>query len=187
MEFIPTELPEVILIEPRVFRDGRGLFLETYQQQRFQAAGIDVTFVQDNHSRSVRGALRGLHLQRRSPQGKLVRVTEGEIYDVAVDIRRGSPTFKHWVGVTLSAENFLQLYVPPGFAHGFCVTSEIAEVQYKCSEFYAPDDELTLAWNDPEIGIAWPIADPLLSDKDRAGRTIADTLELLPRYEGSGR
>jgi len=176
----------VILIEPRVFRDGRGLFLETYQQQKFQEAGIDVAFVQDNHSRSVRGALRGLHLQRRSPQGKLVRVTEGEIYDVAVDIRRGSPTFRHWVGVTLSAENFLELYVPPGFAHGFCVTSDIAEVQYKCSEFYAPDDEMTLAWNDPEIGIAWPIADPLLSDRDRAGRTIADALELLPRFEGSG-
>jgi dTDP-4-dehydrorhamnose 3,5-epimerase len=176
----------VILIEPRVFRDGRGLFLETYQQQKFQEAGIDVAFVQDNHSRSVRGALRGLHLQRRSPQGKLVRVTEGEIYDVAVDIRRGSPTFKHWVGVTLSAENFLELYVPPGFAHGFCVTSDIAEVQYKCSEFYAPDDEMTLAWNDPEIRIAWPIADPLLSDRDRAGRTIADALELLPRFEGSG-
>jgi dTDP-4-dehydrorhamnose 3,5-epimerase len=176
----------VILIEPRVFRDGRGLFLETYQQQKFQEAGIDVAFVQDNHSRSVRGALRGLHLQRRSPQGKLVRVTEGEIYDVAVDIRRGSPTFKHWVGVTLSAENFLELYIPPGFAHGFCVTSDIAEVQYKCSEFYAPDDEMTLAWNDPEIRIAWPIADPLLSDRDRAGRTIADALELLPRFEGSG-
>jgi dTDP-4-dehydrorhamnose 3,5-epimerase len=176
----------VILIEPRVFRDGRGLFLETYQQQKFQEAGIDVAFVQDNHSRSVRGALRGLHLQRRSPQGKLVRVTEGEIYDVAVDIRRGSPTFKHWVGVTLSAENFLELYVPPGFAHGFCVTSDIAEVQYKCSDFYAPDDEMTLAWNDPEIRIAWPIADPLLSDRDRAGRTIADALELLPRFEGSG-
>ena len=121
-----------------------------------------------------------------SPQGKLVRVTEGEIYDVAVDIRRGSPTFKHWVGVTLSAENFLELYVPPGFAHGFCVTSDIAEVQYKCSEFYAPDDEMTLAWNDPEIRIAWPIADPLLSERDRAGRTIADALELLPRFEGSG-
>jgi dTDP-4-dehydrorhamnose 3,5-epimerase len=176
----------VILIEPRVFRDGRGLFLETYQQQRFQDAGIDVAFVQDNHSRSVRGALRGLHLQRRCPQGKLVRVTEGEIYDVAVDIRWGSPTFKHWVGLTLSAENFLELYVPPGFAHGFCVTSDIAEVQYKCSEFYAPDDEMTLAWNDPEIRIAWPIADPLLSDRDRAGRTIADALELLPRFEGSG-
>jgi dTDP-4-dehydrorhamnose 3,5-epimerase len=176
----------VILIEPRVFRDGRGLFLETYQQQKFQEAGIDVAFVQDNHSRSVRGALRGLHLQRRSPQGKLVRVTEGEIYDVAVDIRWGSPTFKHWVGLTLSAENFLELYIPPGFAHGFCVTSDIAEVQYKCSEFYAPDDEMTLAWNDPEIRIAWPIADPLLSDRDRAGRTIADALELLPRFEGSG-
>ena len=186
VKFTPTELPGVILIEPRVFRDGRGLFLETYQQQKFQEAGIDVAFVQDNHSRSVRGALRGLHLQRRSPQGKLVRATEGEIYDVAVDIRRGSPTFKHWVGVTLSAENFLELYVPPGFAHGFCVTSDIAEVQYKCSEFYAPDDEMTLAWNDPEIGIAWPIADPLLSDRDRAGRTIADALELLPRFEGSG-
>ena len=186
MKFTPTELPGVILIEPRVFRDGRGLFLETYQQQKFQEAGIDVAFVQDNHSRSVRGALRGLHLQRRSPQGKLVRVTEGEIYDVAVDIRRGSPTFKHWVGVTLSAENFLELYVPPGFAHGFCVTSDIAEVQYKCSDFYAPDDEMTLAWNDPEIRIAWPIADPLLSERDRAGRTIADALELLPRFEGSG-
>ena len=182
MTFTPTSLPDVIIVEPRVFRDERGFFLETYQQRRFRDGGIEATFVQDNHSRSLRNTLRGLHLQRTKPQGKLIRVISGEIFDVAVDIRRGSPSFKHWTGVALSADNFRQLYVPPGFAHGFCVTSDVAEVEYKCTEFYAPDDEMTLLWNDPDIGIAWPVDEPLLSDKDRNGRRIVDVIDLLPGY-----
>lgn len=182
MKFTPTSLPEVIIVEPRVFRDERGFFLETYQQRTFHDGGIEAMFVQDNHSRSIRNTVRGLHFQRTKPQGKLIRVISGEIFDVAVDIRRGSATFKHWTGVELSADNFRQLYVPPGFAHGFCVLSDIAEVEYKCTEFYAPDDEMTLLWNDPDIGIAWPVNEPLLSDKDRNGRRIADVIDLLPTY-----
>ena len=182
MKFTPTSLPDVIIVDPRVFRDERGFFLETYQQCRFRDGGIEATFVQDNHSRSIRNTVRGLHLQRTKPQGKLIRVISGEIFDVAVDIRRGSATFKQWTGVELSADNFRQLYVPPGFAHGFCVLSDIAEVEYKCTEFYAPDDEMTLLWNDPDIGIAWPVNEPLLSEKDRTGRRIADVIDLLPTY-----
>ncbi|MBX3276490.1 MAG: dTDP-4-dehydrorhamnose 3,5-epimerase [Acidobacteria bacterium] len=183
MKFIPTEMPGVILVEPQVFRDARGFFLETYQQRKFAEGGIDVRFVQDNHSRSSRGTLRGLHLQRTRMQGKLIRAVQGEIYDVAVDVRRNSPSYKKWLGVTLSAENFLQLYIPPGFAHGFCVTSETAEIEYKCTDYYAPDDELTVLWNDPSFGIDWPVSDPLLSAKDRAGRTLDDIEQLLPRFE----
>lgn len=186
MKFIPTELPGVTVIEPRVFRDDRGFFLESYQRRNFAQGGIEADFIQDNHSRSILGTLRGLHLQRQHPQGKLIRVIRGEVFDVAVDIRRGSPTFTKWFGVSLSAENFRQLYIPPGFAHGFCVTSEFAEVEYKCTDFYHPDDELTIAWNDPEIRIAWPIAEPLLSPKDRAGKTISAVLELLPSYDERG-
>ncbi len=187
MKFIPTELPGVILVEPRVFRDERGFFLETYQSRKFSEGGIDATFVQDNHSRSARGTLRGLHAQRAQPQGKLIRVIEGAIWDVAVDIRRGSPTFGRWVGVTLSDENFHQLYIPPDFAHGFCVLSEVAQVEYKCTEFYAPHAEITLRWNDPEIGICWPIESPLLSPKDQAGETLGELMDRLPRYEGAAR
>lgn len=183
MKFIPTEMPGVILVEPQVFRDARGFFLETYQRRKFAEGGIDVRFVQDNHSRSSRGTLRGLHLQRTRMQGKLIRAVQGEIYDVAVDVRRNSPYYKKWLGVALSAENFLQLYIPPGFAHGFCVTSETAEIEYKCTDYYAPEDELTVLWSDPSLGIDWPVSDPLLSAKDRAGRTLDEIEQLLPRFE----
>jgi dTDP-4-dehydrorhamnose 3,5-epimerase len=167
MNLIPTSLPGVLIIEPRVFRDERGFFLETYHAQRYREAGLDAAFVQDNHSRSTRGTLRGLHWQAERPQGKLVRVLVGEIYDVAVDIRPDSPTFGKWVGVTLSADNFRQAWIPPGFAHGFCVTSEVAEVEYKCTDFYDPPSERGLIWNDPEVAIAWPIQDPILSERDK--------------------
>jgi len=183
MKFLRTPLPEVVVVEPDVFRDPRGFFFETYHAKKYYDAGITPTFVQDNHSRSTRGTLRGMHAQRLHPQGKLVRVLLGEVFDVAVDIRRGSPTFLKWFGVTLSAENFRQCYVPPGFAHGFVVTSEIAEFEYKCTDFYDPADELRILWNDPAIGIAWPVQDPVLSDKDRIGRPIAELMEQLPRYE----
>jgi dTDP-4-dehydrorhamnose 3,5-epimerase len=167
MKLISTSLPGVLIIEPRVFRDERGFFLETYHAERYREAGLDATFVQDNHSRSMRGTLRGLHWQAERPQGKLVRVLLGEIYDVAVDIRPDSPTFGQWVGFTLSADNFRQAWIPPGFAHGFCVTSEVAEVEYKCTDFYDPPSERGLIWNDPEVGIVWPIQDPILSARDQ--------------------
>ena len=173
MKFLPTEIPGVILIEPQVFGDERGFFLETYHREKYAAAGIDAHFVQDNHSRSVRGTLRGLHLQRTRQQGKLIRAIEGQIFDVAVDVRRGSPTFKRWVGVQLSADNFRQLYIPPGFA----------QIEYKCTDFYAPQDELTILWETNELGIDWPVTSPLLSAKDRVGKTLAETLDLLPVYE----
>ncbi|MCS7079220.1 MAG: dTDP-4-dehydrorhamnose 3,5-epimerase [Chloracidobacterium sp.] len=179
MNFIATELPGVVLIEPKVFRDNRGFFLESYHQAKFAAAGLDVTFVQDNHSCSVRGTLRGLHAQRRRPQGKLVRVIAGEIFDVVVDIRLHSPTFGRWLGVVLSAENFRQLYVPPGFVHGFCVLSDVAEVLYKCTALYDPTDEIGVVWNDPEIGVDWPVRSPLLSEKDRRLPTLRALLEQL--------
>jgi dTDP-4-dehydrorhamnose 3,5-epimerase len=181
VRFVATELPGVVLVEPTVHRDKRGFFLETYHRDKYAAGGIDAVFVQDNHSRSTRGILRGLHAQGRRPQGKLVRAVEGAIFDVAVDIRRGSPTFARWVGVELSAESFHQLWVPPGFAHGFCVLSESAQVEYKCTEVYLPDDELAIAWDDPEIGIDWPVAEPILSPKDAAAPRLAE-VELLPRY-----
>ena len=183
MNFIPTELPGVILIEPQVFRDERGFFLETYHAAKFAQAGLDVTFVQDNHSRSVQGTLRGLHAQWRRPQGKLVRVIAGEIFDVVVDIRLDSPTFGRWLGVRLSAENFRQLYVPQGFVHGFCVVSDMAEVLYKCTALYDPGDEIGVIWNDPEIGIDWGIESPLLSEKDRrlpTLRTLVKQLQQAP-------
>lgn len=182
MNFIETALPGVILIEPRIFRDVRGFFLESYHQQKFREAGIRTHFVQDNHSSSTRGTLRGLHLQRTKLQGKLIRVIEGEIFDVAVDVRTGSPHFGKWFGVELSAGNFRQLYIPPGFAHGFAVTSDSAQVEYKCTALYAPDDELTLAWNDPEIGIDWPLSNPILSNKDEAGKRLSEVIELLPQF-----
>ena len=167
--FTPQSLPEVILIEPDVHRDARGFFLETWQVERYAAAGIDAPFVQDNHSRSAHGILRGLHAQLSKPQGKLVRCIEGEVYDVAVDIRAGSRTFGQWAAATLSAEQFEQFWIPPGFAHGFCVLSEYAQFEYKCTELYAPDDEITLAWDDPTLAIPWPLTDPVLSEKDRNG------------------
>ena len=167
MKFTPLALPEVILVEPDVHRDARGFFLETYHLEKYRAGGIPGPFVQDNHSRSVRRTLRGLHAQRRRPQGKLVRAVEGEMFDVAVDIRRGSATFGRWVGVRLSGDDFRQLYVPAGFAHGFCVLSDVVHVEYKCTELYDGADEIGLAWDDPDVGIEWPIEDPVISDKDR--------------------
>lgn len=160
-------LPEVILVEPKVFRDERGFFLEAYKYSEFSAFGIKAPFVQDNHSRSCKGVLRGLHYQNPpKAQGKLVRVIVGEIFDVAVDIRKGSPTYGRWVGVRLSAEGKEMVYIPPGFAHGFCVLSDIAEVIYKVTEEYAPECEAGIIWNDPQIGIRWPVEDPVLSPRD---------------------
>jgi dTDP-4-dehydrorhamnose 3,5-epimerase len=163
---VDTALPGVLVIEPTVVRDERGLFLETWRADIFAAAGIADTFVQDNYSRSTRGTLRGLHWQWRKPQAKLVRVVAGSIFDVVVDVRRGSPTFGHWLGLELSAETFRQIYIPVGFAHGFCVTSEVADVEYKCSDMYDPAGEAGLIWNDPGLGITWPVSQPVLSLKD---------------------
>lgn len=175
MHFQPTDIPDVILVQPRVFEDARGAFMETYHQRKFSDAGIDLPFVQDNYSRSIRGTLRGLHYQIRQPQGKLIRVTSGEVFDVAVDLRRSSPTFGRWVGETLTADDPRMIYVPPGFAHGFCVLSESAEVVYKCTDFYAPEHERTLLWNDPDVGVRWPFDErPLLSEKDQRGSFLAD-------------
>jgi len=182
MKFLPTALPGVILIQPDVYRDGRGFFLETYHERKYAEGGIPGPFVQDNHSHSARGTLRGLHAQRLRPQGKLVRAVEGEMFDVAVDIRRGSPTFSRWVGFTLSGENFHQLWIPPGFAHGFCALSERVHVEYKCTDFYDPEDEVAVAWNDPEIAIAWPVESPALSSRDARAPRLAAMLDVLPVY-----
>jgi dTDP-4-dehydrorhamnose 3,5-epimerase len=168
MRVSDTPLPGVLVLEPQVFRDDRGFFLETYRLDRLQALGITHGFVQANQSRSVRATLRGLHWQWRRPQAKLVRVVTGAIFDAVVDVRRSSPTFGQWCGVELTADNFRQLYVPVGFAHGFCVTSDHADVEYLCSDFYDPDGEAGLLWNDPGVGIEWPIHWPLLSRKDLA-------------------
>lgn len=171
----PTAIPDVLIIEPRVFADHRGFFVETFNARDFgEATGLDVQFVQDNHSASMRGVLRGMHYQVVRPQGKLVRATAGEILDVAVDLRRSSPTFKQWVAVELSAANHRQLWVPPGFAHGFLVVSERAEVQYKTTEYWYPEHDRSLAWNDPTIGIEWPLAgEPTLAGKDVAAPQLA--------------
>lgn len=183
MRVIPTELPEVLVIEPQVHVDGRGFFVETYHAERYRQHGISAPFVQDNHSRSVGGTLRGLHLQIRRPQGKLVRVIEGQVFDVAVDARRGSPTLGRWIGVELSAENYRQVYIPPGFAHGFCVISPVAQVEYKCTDFYDPGGELGIAWNDPAIAIEWPVSEPLLSPRDVRHRTLPELTAELPAWE----
>ena len=184
MAFHETDLPGVLLIEPRVFRDDRGFFLETYHAERYREGGLDAVFVQDNHSESKRGTLRGLHAQLRRPQGKLVRCVEGEIFDVAVDMRRGSPTFGRWVGEVLSAENFRQLYIPPDFLHGFYVMSETAQVEYKCTDVYDPGHELSVIWNDPEIGIDWPLdgLEPTLSGKDAAASRLSELGDQLPIF-----
>ena len=174
MNVIQTELPGVLIIEPRVFGDERGFFMETWQQQRYAEAGMPEQFVQDNISFSRRGILRGLHYQNPQGQGKLVYVLQGEVYDVAVDIRAGSPHYGDAVGVTLSAENKRQFYIPPGFAHGFCVTSTTALFVYKCTEFYNPALEGSVRWDDPQIGIDWPISEPLLSEKDKAAPLLKD-------------
>lgn len=181
MKFLPTDIPGVLLIEPEVFRDSRGFFLETYHQQKYAEAGVAGTFVQDNHSRSVRGTLRGLHAQLRRPQGKLVRAVDGEMFDVAVDIRRGSPTFGKSVGVVLSGENLRQLYIPPGFAHGFCVLSPTIHVEYKCTDFYDPADEISVVWNDPDLAIQWPVSEPIVSAKDQRAPRLKDVMDRLPR------
>jgi dTDP-4-dehydrorhamnose 3,5-epimerase len=176
MNFVPTAIPEVVLIEPRVFGDHRGFFAETWEARKFAEAGIHAKFVQDNHSRSAKGVLRGLHYQLTQPQGKLVRVTVGEVYDVAVDLRRSSPTFGRWVAERLSAENHRMLWIPPGFAHGFLVTTEYADFVYKCTDFYHPASERTLLWNDPSLSIDWPLEigqSPALSGKDAAGKPLA--------------
>jgi dTDP-4-dehydrorhamnose 3,5-epimerase len=184
---IPTELPGVLIVEPDVHHDPRGFFLETYHQRKYVELGVAGPLVQDNHSHSVKGTLRGLHAQIERPQGKLVRAVHGEMFDVAVDIRRGSPTFGRWVGVVLSAQNFRQLWIPPGFAHGFCVLSEQVDVEYKCSDFYNAGDELTVLWSDPEIGIEWPVRNPILSAKDAAALPLARVMERLPVLDAVGR
>jgi len=183
MKFLPTRLPGVLIIEPDVFRDERGWFLETYHVPKYQAGGIPLSFVQDNYSSSVRGTLRGLHAQISRPQGKLVRVVRGEIFDVAVDIRRGSPTFASWESVLLTAENFKQIYIPPGFAHGFCVLSDSADVEYKCTDVYTPGDEIALIWNDQQVAIQWPLTSPILSPKDAAGQSLEALRDKLPIYQ----
>lgn len=184
MKVSETALPGVLLIEPRVFGDHRGVFLETYHREKYARAGIAKPFVQDNHSHSYKGVLRGLHYQLKQPQGKLLYVVTGEIFDVAVDIRQGSPTFGKWVGVTLSAENRRQLYVPEGFAHGFYVLSERADVTYKCTDLYAPGDEYGILWCDADLNIAWPLqGTPLLSEKDARYPRLAEVPpQHLPRY-----
>jgi dTDP-4-dehydrorhamnose 3,5-epimerase len=182
VKFVPTAIPEVVRVEPDVHSDARGFFVETWREERWREGGVAGRFVQDNHSRSRGGTLRGLHAQRLHPQGKLVRVVSGEIWDVAVDVRRGSPSFGRHVAERLSAENFTQLWVPPGFAHGFVVLSEEAEFVYKCTDYYDPTDELRIAWNDPALAIPWPVAEPLLSNADREAKTLAELDDLLPRW-----
>ncbi len=174
MKATKTELKDVLLIEPDVFEDERGFFFESYNQRTYANMGIREKFVQDNHSRSVKHTLRGLHYQINPGQGKLVRVVVGEVFDVAVDLRFGSPTFGKWTGYYLSAESKRQLYIPVGFAHGFCVTSEVAEFEYKCTDFYSPGDERGIIWNDPDIGIDWPVSEPILSPKDSGNPAFRD-------------
>ena len=180
----PTKLLGTLLLEPKVFGDERGFFMETWNAQRYREFGLDENFVQDNLSRSRRGVLRGLHFQEPNPQGKLVSVLDGEVFDVAVDIRIGSPTFGQWEGYTLSAQNKLQFYIPPGFAHGFCVTSETALFAYKCTELYQPANEGAIAWNDPDLNIPWPVDQPELSAKDAKGIRLADyPSDKLPQFD----
>jgi dTDP-4-dehydrorhamnose 3,5-epimerase len=175
VKVVPTELAGVVLIQPTVHGDERGFFVETFQVQRYlDAAGIALAFVQDNHSRSRRGVLRGLHLQKARPQGKLVRVARGEVFDVAADIDPASPTFGRWVGTVLSDTNQHQLWIPPGYAHGYVVLSEVADFEYKCTDYYDPKSEAGVVWNDPQLGIEWPISEPTLSAKDRILPTLAE-------------
>jgi dTDP-4-dehydrorhamnose 3,5-epimerase len=185
MNVIPTDHPEVLIIEPDVFPDARGFFMESFHAAKYHAQGLPESFVQDNHSRSSRGVLRGLHYQLEHPQGKLVRVVTGEVFDVAVDIRSGSPFFGQWVGALLSEENQRQIYIPPGFAHGFCTLSEQADFLYKCTDYYAPGDEYGIAWDDPAIGIEWPAMEYALSDKDRCNPRLNEAEDHLPHYRGA--
>lgn len=175
MQVIETKIPDVKIINPKVFGDQRGFFLETFEQKRYQEKlKINLTFVQDNHSRSQKNVLRGLHFQKQNPQGKLVRVVRGEVFDVAVDIRKDSSTYGKWVGVLLSEENKSQLWIPPGLAHGFLVLSDIADFEYKCTNYYDPNSEGCLLWNDPTVNITWPISTPILSEKDKLGKTLQE-------------
>ena len=183
MKFTPTEIPEVIVVEPDVYGDERGFFFESYHAEKYREGGISGTFVQDNQSRSGKGVLRGLHAQLTKPQGKLVQVLSGSVLDVAVDIRRGSPTFGKWVGVELTGENHKQLWVPPGFAHGFSTLSDSVDFAYKCTGFYYPEDEIGILWNDPAIGVDWRLADPSLSKKDAENPTLAQAESRLPTYK----
>ena len=184
MEVKQTELPGVLLLQPTIFRDGRGAFLESWHNERYTALGIPGPFLQDNVSRSVKGVLRGLHFQHPNDQGKLVQVLQGEVFDVAVDVRSGSPTFGQWAGAVLSAENARQLWIPEGFAHGFCVTSREAVFAYKCTEYYHRPSEQSVSWKDPDIGIQWPIKRPSLSDRDREAPRLRDIGDgLLPVFE----
>ncbi|MGO2511200.1 dTDP-4-dehydrorhamnose 3,5-epimerase [Marinomonas polaris] len=178
MNVIKTKIDGVVIIEPKVFGDERGFFLETFQAERYKVlAGINIPFVQDNHSRSGKNVLRGLHFQKTNPQGKLVRVVRGEVFDVAVDIRKGSPTYGQWAGAILSEENKRQFWVPPGLAHGFVVLSDVADFEYKCTDYYDPSDEGCLMWNDPTVGIEWPEGiEPILSAKDQLGHILAELL-----------
>jgi dTDP-4-dehydrorhamnose 3,5-epimerase len=182
VRIIPTKIPEVLVIEPDVYGDARGFFMETWHAAKYAELGLDVNFVQDNQSRSSKGILRGLHYQLEQPQGKLVRVSAGRVFDVAVDIRKGSPTFGQWVGIELSGDNFKQFYVPPGFAHGFCVLSETADFAYKCTDFYAPQYEHGILWNDPDIGIQWPGEDYQVSEKDAQNSLLKDMGNALPIF-----
>ena len=184
MKVIKTALPGVLVIEPRVFNDPRGLFFESYQTERYRDAGLSEVFVQDNLSCSVKGVLRGLHYQLLHPQGKLVSVVAGEVFDVCVDIRQGSPTFGQWFSQILSAEIHCQMFVPAGFAHGVCVTSETAVFAYKCTDFYAAGDEYSIRWDDPAIGIDWPLETPLMSDKDAQAPLLSEAKAKLPIWEG---
>ena len=173
MNLVATALSGVLMIEPKVFGDERGFFFESYNKRALESLGLSADFVQDNHSRSAKGVLRGLHYQIEHPQGKLVRVIEGEVYDVAVDIRKSSPSFGHWLGITLSAQNKRMLWIPPGFAHGFCVTSESAEYIYKTTDYWYPEHECCIVWNDPELAIPWPLeGEPTIAAKDRSGMTL---------------
>lgn len=175
MQVIDTKINGVKIIQPKVFGDNRGFFLETFEEKRYQQMlNINLNFVQDNHSRSAKGVLRGLHFQKTNPQGKLVRVVRGEVFDVAVDIRRASPTYGEWEGVLLSEENKMQFWIPPGLAHGFVVLSDIADFEYKCTDYYNPAHEGCLLWNDPAVGIQWPLENPLLSEKDKVGNLLKD-------------
>ena len=184
MKVRETSLPGVLVVEPKVFGDERGFFTETFNTKSLAGSGIPTDFVQDNHSRSTAGVLRGLHYQLKSPQGKLVHAARGSIFDVAVDIRLGSPTFGKWVGVELNDQNLWSLWIPPGFAHGFCVLSEIADVIYKCTTHYDARDDRGVAWNDPGIGVVWPVTEPVISPKDAALRPLSESRDDLPRYEG---
>jgi len=175
VKVVKTSLQGCVIIEPKVFGDERGFFLEAFHSSRYaDLAGVSLPFVQDNHSRSSSGVLRGLHFQKTKPQGKLVRVVRGEVFDVAVDIRRGSSTFGEWEGVILSEENKKQFWVPPGFAHGFVVLSDVADFEYKCTDYYDPSDEGSILWNDPDLGIKWPVSSPVLSDKDKNADKLVD-------------